>query len=104
MISPGKLHSHAVRLILGWTCVGSLVAGTVGCAHHGSTARPEIANAVRTYHLLHSRNRVTSRTERVNRPRHFLLYRIRPDGTVEIGRVLHDSMDVVRHVPDDFGR
>jgi len=34
--------------------------------------------------------------------RHFLLYRTRPDGRVEIGRVLHDSMDLERHLPDNY--
>lgn len=67
----------------------------------GSRARPEIAAQARTYHLRHSRDRVPRAAGRVSRPRHFLLYRVRPDGQVEIGRVLHDSMDLERHLPDD---
>lgn len=70
----------------------------------GSHTRPEIAPAARTYHLWHSRDRVEPATDRVRRPRHFLLYRTRDDGQVEIGRVLHDRMDLAQHLPDDFGR
>ncbi|WP_246103356.1 hypothetical protein [Rhizobium straminoryzae] len=39
----------------------------------------------------------------VRRPRHLILFRsIRPD-LVGIGRVLHDSMELSRHLPPDFG-
>ncbi len=70
----------------------------------GSLARPEIMPAARTYHLCHSRNRVKPAGDRVHRPRHLLLYRIREDGQVEIGRVLHDRMDLLRHLPDEYRR
>jgi len=69
----------------------------------GSHMRPEIAPAARTYHLRHSRDRVSPDRSRVSRPRHFLLYRTRPDGAVEIARVLHDSMDLERLAPSDPG-
>ena len=65
----------------------------------GSHARPKIAAAARTYHVRRSRDRVKGLG--ALRPRH-LLYRSMPDGQVEIGRVLHDSMDLVRHLPDDL--
>lgn len=68
----------------------------------GSALRAEIADTVRTYHLYFSRNRVASPPGRVKRPRHFLLYRITPEGDVEIGRVLHDSMDLERHLPEKY--
>jgi toxin ParE1/3/4 len=68
----------------------------------GNSGRPEIAASARTYHLTHSRNHVPAKTGRVKRPRHFLLYRTRQDGIVEIGRVLHESMDLDRHLPDDY--
>jgi toxin ParE1/3/4 len=32
-------------------------------------------------------------------PRHFLIFRLRRDSAVEIVRVLHDSMDLARHLP-----
>jgi toxin ParE1/3/4 len=69
----------------------------------GSHDRPEIAAAIRTYHLRHSRVRVRKSVGRVQRPRHFLLYRIAADGQVEIGRVLHDGMDLKRHLPEEYG-
>jgi toxin ParE1/3/4 len=33
--------------------------------------------------------------------RHFILYRLRDD-VVEIARVLHQSMDLERHIPEDW--
>lgn len=68
----------------------------------GSCARPEIAESARTYHLRHSRDWLTGVSGRVARPRHFLLYRKGTGGCVEIGRILHDSMDLERHLPDDY--
>jgi len=68
----------------------------------GSQTRPEIAVAARTYHLGHSRHRVPAAGGRVRRPRHFLLYRTRADGQIEIGRVLHERMDLARHLPEDY--
>jgi toxin ParE1/3/4 len=68
----------------------------------GSHSRPEIAAAARTYHLFHSCGHVAAEVGRVRRPRHFLLYRTRGDGVVEIGRVLHDSVDLTRHLPDEY--
>ena len=65
----------------------------------GTHSRPEIAADVRSYHLSHSRGRVAAAIGRVKHPRHFLLYRVRNDGGIEVGRVLHDSMDLDRHLP-----
>src|SRR5262245_35464260 len=60
----------------------------------GSARRPEIAEHCRTYHLYYSRKSAGRSGERIRRPRHFLLYRVTESGVVEIGRVLHDSMDL----------
>ena len=68
----------------------------------GSHARPEIADAARTYHLRHSRDHVSVAIGSVRHPRHFLLYRISGDGRVEIGRVLHDTVDLMRHLPEEY--
>jgi toxin ParE1/3/4 len=68
----------------------------------GSHDRPEIAPSARTYHLRFSRDRVKKPIKKVERPRHVLLYRTAIDGRVEIGRVLHDGMDLERHLPDDY--
>jgi toxin ParE1/3/4 len=52
--------------------------------------------------IFHSRNHAAVAVGRVRRPRHFVLYRTRSDGIVEIGRELHDSMDLERHLPDEY--
>lgn len=69
----------------------------------GSIERPEISAFTRTYHLYHSRNRVAAGVRKIRKPRHFLLYRPIADGGVEIVRVLHDSMELNRHLPDQPG-
>lgn len=54
----------------------------------GSKARDEILPGVRTLHVA-----------RRGRPaRHFLIYRA-VDGRIEILRILHDSMELSRHLP-----
>jgi toxin ParE1/3/4 len=78
----------------------SEVAETPDCP--GSTERPEIAENCRTFHLFHARKKAVARGNRIRKPRHFLLYRVRDDGVVEIGRVLHDSMDFDQHIPEEY--
>ena len=68
-------------------------------ARAGVEERPEIAAKAQTYHLAHSRNRVPAAVGRVITLRHFLIFRLRGDSAVEIVRVLHDSMDLARHLP-----
>lgn len=67
----------------------------------GSRTTPELLENVRLYHLRHSRRNVADFQDQVKRPRHFLLFRIK-DATLEIGRLLHDSMDFEIHYPEDF--
>lgn len=69
----------------------------------GSTARPELGPAVRSYHLRHSRKRANAPEGIVRTPRHLLLYRTVTSGVVGVGRVLHDAMELERHLPPDFG-
>jgi len=55
----------------------------------GSKARDEIMPGLRTLHVA-----------RHGRPgRHFLLYRIVKGRIIEIGRILHDQMDLQLHLP-----
>ncbi|MCU0716827.1 MAG: type II toxin-antitoxin system RelE/ParE family toxin [Pirellula sp.] len=68
----------------------------------GCVAREELAADARTYHLWHSRNRVKKTLGVVSKPRHFLLFRINAQGDIEIGRVLHDSMDLASSLPSDY--
>ena len=63
----------------------------------GSISRPELGDGVRSYHLRHSRDRFD-----IARPRHLILYRIVDKPVVEIGRVLHDAMELERHIIFDF--
>lgn len=65
----------------------------------GSTARPELGPAIRSYHLRHSRKRTSAPEGIVRTPRHLLLYRMVMPGTVGVGRVLHDAMELERHLP-----
>jgi toxin ParE1/3/4 len=69
----------------------------------GSKERPEIMiEGARTYHLSLSRTRVSG--SRVKEPRHFLLYRRRDDGVIEVARILHDGRDLARHLPEGYRR
>jgi toxin ParE1/3/4 len=54
-----------------------------------SRARDDIMAGLRTLHVArHGR-----------RGSHFLMYRAAPQSTIEIVRILHDRMDLQRHVP-----
>ncbi len=63
----------------------------------GSLERPELGVAVRSWHLRLSRERARAETGVVREPRHFLIYRMEP-GLVIVGRVLHDAMELARHL------
>jgi toxin ParE1/3/4 len=55
----------------------------------GSKARDEIMPGLRTVHVArHGR-----------RGSHFLMYRVAPKTAIEIVRILHDRMDLQRHLP-----
>jgi toxin ParE1/3/4 len=55
----------------------------------GSKARDHIMPGLRALHVArHGR-----------RGRHFLLYRIAKGQIIEVGRILHDQMDLRRHLP-----
>jgi len=71
-------------------------------ARAGSSQRPEIAEHCRTYHLYFSRKSAGRAGDRVRQPRHFLLYRVAESNMVEIGRVLHDSMDLQANLPEEY--
>jgi len=59
----------------------------------GSKARDEIMPGIRTLHL----------TRHGRRGRHLLLYRVVDGRFIEIGRILHDHMDLQRHWPSTSG-
>ncbi|AMV31531.1 Plasmid stabilization system protein [Pirellula sp. SH-Sr6A] len=68
----------------------------------GSVPREELATGARTYHSWHSRQRIAKSVGTVGTPRHFLLLRITAEGQIEIGRVLHDSMDLASNLPEVY--
>jgi toxin ParE1/3/4 len=70
----------------------------------GSSQRPEIAEHRRTYHLYFSRTAAGRAGDRIRQPRHLLLYRVTESISLEIGRVLHDSMDFQANLPDEYRR
>ena len=64
----------------------------------GVRQRNDIGYGVCTYHLSTSRKR-TKTAAQVGKPRHLVFFRVRGN-VVQILRLLHDSMDFVRHVSD----
>jgi toxin ParE1/3/4 len=68
----------------------------------GSMHRPEIAEHCRTFHLYFTRHSTGHGRGHIRHPRHFLLYRVTESNTVEIGRILHDSMDLNANLPDEY--
>jgi toxin ParE1/3/4 len=64
----------------------------------GSLDRPEFGPGTRTYHLRHCRTRARGRGGRIANPRHLLVYEF-DDERVLVMRVLHDAMDLARHLP-----
>ena len=66
----------------------------------GSIARPELGAGVRSWHLRLSRNHAATGAEVVRRPRHFLVYRLE-SALLVVGRVLHDAMELARHLDPD---
>jgi toxin ParE1/3/4 len=55
----------------------------------GSKARDEIMSGLRTVHVARQGRRGS----------HLLMYRVAPEATIEIVRILHDRMDLQRHLP-----
>ncbi|CAN7311960.1 type II toxin-antitoxin system RelE/ParE family toxin [Phenylobacterium sp. LjRoot225] len=64
----------------------------------GSLARPELGGDIRSWHLRGSRERARGPDGVVQQPRHFLIYRPVEVGLIAIGRVLHDAMELERHL------
>ena len=65
----------------------------------GSLDRPDIGPGLRTYHLRHSRSHLNPSGAAVGHPRHLIAYEF-DDIRVLVLRVLHDAMDITRHLGD----
>lgn len=63
----------------------------------GSIARPELGQGARSWRLSGSRENAKDANGVVQRPRHFLIYRSMTT-LIIIGRVLHDAMELKRHL------
>ncbi len=64
----------------------------------GRKLRPELGEGAFAWHLAQSRTRSPGGT--IHRPRHFLICR-REDDVLVVGRVLHESMDLSRHLDQE---
>lgn len=70
--------------------IDALTSLTRGPQVPGSRARDEIRAGLRTLHI-----------GRRGRPgRHFVMYRTSDAQTIDVLRILHDAMDIARHVQD----
>jgi len=80
----GPRQSRAYRDIL----VQAISELAYGPNVAGSKVRDEIMAGLRTLHVARRRRRAS----------HFLMYRTAPNSTIEIVRILHDRMDLRRHI------
>lgn len=65
-----------------------------------SLARPELQSGVRSYHLRHSRRQAAATGITVKSPRHLIVYLTPRSDLVVVLRVLHDAMEIERHLPE----
>jgi toxin ParE1/3/4 len=64
----------------------------------GSVERVMLGRRVRLYHLRHSRERARTEDGIVQAPRHVVVYRLAGSDTVIVLRILHEAMDLTRHL------
>jgi len=64
----------------------------------GSQARNELNLPIRTYHLHQARRLARARGANVSTPRHVIAYTF-DASRVLIVRILHEAMDLARHIP-----
>jgi toxin ParE1/3/4 len=81
---PRQAHTYRVTLL------AALAALATGPNVPGSRPRDEILSGLRTLHC----------ARRGRRGRHFILYRTASANTIEVVRILHEAMDLPRHVPE----
>ncbi|NMX53037.1 type II toxin-antitoxin system RelE/ParE family toxin [Pseudomonas veronii] len=81
--------------------LGSLQAIAGAPYRVGSHDRDELAPGLRSYHFIYSRQQAKHAHETVKSPRHILFYRVADGDVIEVIRLLHDSMEVLLHLPND---
>jgi toxin ParE1/3/4 len=69
-----------------------LAALEAGAELLGTVARDEILPNLRTLHV----------ERKGRRGRHFIMYRAAAGQVIEVVRLLHDAMDLARHIPPDL--
>ncbi len=74
------------------TLLEALAALHTGPDVLGSVARDEILPNVRTLHV----------ARKGHRGRHFIIYRASPGNVIDVIRILHDQMDLARHIPPEL--
>ena len=67
-------------------------------------AREDLGPGVLTYHLYYAREHARTDHGTVKRPRHLLLFRISDPTLIDVGRVLHDAMELSAHLPTEYVR
>jgi toxin ParE1/3/4 len=68
----------------------------------GVRIRDELGPGVRSYHLLLARDRARGANGIVRRPRHLVIFRIVKPDILDIGRILHDAMELANHIPTEY--
>lgn len=68
----------------------------------GVRQRGELGPNIRTYHLFHSRENGRTDDGIVREPRHMLVFRLVEPNIVDVGRILHDAMEVANHLPTEY--
>lgn len=82
----GPRQTEIYRAVL----TDALTALLAGPDVPGSAARDEIMPGLRSLHV----------ARQGRKGRHFILYRASA-GAIEVVRILHDAMDLARHIPSD---
>jgi len=86
-------HGDAGRRRYALLITAALRAAASDPGKLGSRPRPELGDGIYSYHLANARDKVPTPSDRVNSPRHFIVYRV--DGNkITILRILHDAMDI----------
>ncbi|MGE6739375.1 type II toxin-antitoxin system RelE/ParE family toxin [Allorhizobium pseudoryzae] len=98
-IDFGPDASHRYELLI----VTALSEIAVSLRRNGVVVRPELGPGIHSYHLRHSRERARHASGIVRRPRHFILYRQVVPDVIGVGRILHDAMEIERHLPSAYG-
>lgn len=73
--------------------------GLLGSHAAGVAHRDDLQPNLHTFHLALARRKARLQGPTVSRPRHFLVWRFADEETIEVVRVLHDAMDLPRHLP-----